>query len=481
MGISNKNEQYQSNGVEQKKGFMKKKFVMPHIYVILVAMLVVAYVATLLVPSGQFSREKGPTGADVLVPGTFEVTKKVYLSITDLLFAIPTGLIQASEIFFGILMIGGMFAVFERTGIIELGISKLATLFSNRGILIIPFLMIPLALLTAFTGSVELVLVYVPVFIPLMLKLGYDRVTGAALALISTIAGFTIALTAPATVGLAQKLVEVELYSGMGFRSVMFAVILIIGIVFLWRYAVKVKKNPQLSLVYGDTHIDDEFKVNFTKVDKATTRQLLASFVLLIGVIVMIYGLINLDWYFKELAGLYAVLGIVVGLIAGLKPDVIASSFNDGFKNIILGAAVVGIARAISVILAQGQIIDTIVHGLGQIVTMMPHSITPIIMMVVQALLNFVIPSATGQAMISMPIMGGLADISGVTRQTAVLAYQIGDGFSHIFYPTSGYFMATLALAKIPYNKWIKFILPLMVIWYLVSAIFLVIAQTMNW
>jgi len=314
-----------------------------------------------------------------------------------------------------------------------------------------------------------------------MLKLGYDRMTGAALALISTIAGFSIALTAPATIGIAQKLVEVELYSGMGYRSILLAVILIIGIVFLWRYAVKVKKNPQLSLVYGETQIDDEFKMNFTQVGKATIRQRFASVILLIGVFIMIYGLINWGWYFKELAGLYAVLGIAVGLIVGLKPDTIANSFNEGFKNIILGATVVGLARAISVILAEGQILDTIVYGLGAVVTMLPHSVTPVIMMVVQALLNFVIPSSSGQAVISMPIMGGLADIAGVTRQTAVLAYQIGDGFSHIFYPTSGYFMATLALAKVPYNKWLKFILPLMVMWYLVGAIFLVIAQAINW
>ncbi len=481
MKQSNNHEPHSKNEVEPRKEVTKKKFVMPHIYVILVTMLLVAFVATLIVPSGQFAREKGPTGADILIPGTFEVTQKVYLSISDLVFSVPTGLIQAAEIFFGILMIGGMFAVFEKTGIVELGISKLANLFSKRGILIIPFLMIPLALLTAFTGAVELVLVYVPVLIPLMLKLGYDRITGAALALISTIAGFTIALTAPATVGIAQNLVGVELYSGMGFRSILLAVTLIIGIVFLWRYAVKVKKNPEQSLVYGESHIDDEFKMNFTEVAKATTRQRFASIVLLIGIIIMIYGLINWGWYFKELAGLYVVLGIFVGLIVGLKTDTIANAFIDGFKNIILGASVVGLARAISVILNEGQILDTIVYGLGQVVTMLPHSVTPIIMMVVQAVLNFVIPSSSGQAIISMPIMGGLADIAGITRQTAVLAYQIGDGFSHIFYPTSGYFMATLALAKISYNKWLKFILPLMILWYSVGAIFLVIAQLMNW
>src|SRR5699024_3263327 len=366
-----------------------------------------------------------------------------------------------SEIFFGILMIGGMFAVREKTGIIELGISKLAHSFANRGVLIIPFLMIPMALLTAFTGAVELVLVYVPVVIPLMLKLGYDRITGTAIALISTIAGYSLALTAPATVGIAQQLVELKLYSGIGYRIIALAIVLTIGIVFLMKYALKVKKDPKQSLLYGDHEVDAEFEQDITSIPKATTRQLIATFVILAGVILMIYGLINWGWYFKELAGLYAGIGILTGLIVGMKLDTIAIAFNEGFKNIILGAAVVGLARAVSVILNDGQIIDTIVNGLGVITQIVPHSITPTIMMAVQGLLNFVIPSSSGQAMISMTIMGGLADITGVSRQVSVLAFQIGDGFSHIFYPTSGYFMATLALSKIPYTKWLKFIIPL--------------------
>lgn len=466
---------------KQNKRVGKKQFALPHIYVILVIMIIVAYLATLIVPSGKFQTEEGPTGAEVLIPGTFEVIEKTYLSISDLLFSIPEGLIQASEIFFGILMIGGMFAVLEKTGIIELGISKLAHSFANRGVLIIPFLMIPMALLTAFTGAVELVLVYVPVVIPLMLKLGYDRITGTAIALISTIAGYSLALTAPATVGIAQQLVELKLYSGIGYRMIALAIFLTIGIVFLMKYALKVKKDPKQSLLYGDHEVDAEFEQDITNIPKATTRQLIATFVILAGVILMIYGLINWGWYFKELAGLYAGIGILTGLIVGMKLDTIAIAFNEGFKNIILGAAVVGLARAVSVILNDGQIIDTIVNGLGVITQIVPHSITPTIMMAVQGLLNFVIPSSSGQAMISMPIMGGLADITGVSRQVSVLAFQIGDGFSHIFYPTSGYFIATLALSKIPYTKWLKFIIPLIITWYLVGAILLVIAQLINW
>ena len=466
---------------KQSSETTKKKFTLPHIYVILVTMIVVAYLATLVVPSGKFQTEEGPTGAEVLVPGTFETIEKTYLSISDLIFSIPEGLIQASEIFFGILMIGGMFAVLERTGIIELGISKLAHSFANRGVLIIPFLMIPMAVLTAFTGAVELVLVYVPVVIPLMLKLGYDRITGTAIALISTIAGYSLALTAPATVGIAQQLVELELYSGLGYRLIALTLVLTIGIVFLMRYAIKVKKNPESSLLYGDHAVDAEFEKDITNVPKATNRQVIASVVILAGVLLMIYGLISWGWYFKELAGLYAAMGILSGLIVGLKLDEIAVAFNEGFKNILLGAAVVGLARAVSVILTDGQIIDTIVNGLGVITQIVPHTITPTIMMAVQGLLNFVIPSSSGQAMISMPIMGGLADITGVSRQVAVLAFQIGDGFSHIFYPTSGYFMATLALSKIPYTKWLKFIIPLMIMWYLVGAILLIVAQLINW
>src|SRR5699024_4786012 len=370
---------------------------------------------------------------------------------------------------------GGMFAVIERAGLIQLGVNKLGNLFKDKSILIIPTLMIPFALFTTFTAQVELSLIYLPTILPLMLRLGYDRIAAAGTVLIATIAGFTIGLTTPANLGVAQEISGLPLYSGLAYRIIILAIILLIGIFHVIRYANKIKGDPSKSLMYdeGFTSQDTpEFKVM-----KATPRQLAASIVLLIAIAILIYGLIEHQWYFKELSGLYIITGIIIGLITGLRPTEISESFLDGFKQILLGAMIVGVARGVALVLNDGNIMDTIIYGTNIIIESVPGSVTAVVMMFVQAGLNFLIPSGSGQAMVTMPIMSGLADLSDITRQTSVLAFLMGDGFTNIIFPTSGYFMATLALARVKWEKWVKFILPLIIIWNIAGAIFLVIAQ----
>ncbi|WP_181347471.1 YfcC family protein [Thalassobacillus sp. CUG 92003] len=461
-------------------GEHKRKEKVPHIYVILFGMIVLASLATYFVPSGTFERETNESGAEILQPGTFNFTDAAPIGIMDFMLAIPEGLIQSVEIIFGIMMIGGMFAVIERTGVIDLGVDKLARSFANKGLWIVPTLMIPFCIFTTITGQVELSLVYLPAILPLILKLGFDKVTAAGIVLVSTIAGFAIALTVPANLGTAQQIAELPFYSGIGYRLIILIIILSIGIIYVWRYAKKVLENPEHSIVYGEqSDVVPEDVPETPK--KATRRQLATSFTLLIFFGILIYGLLNFGWYFRELTGLYALIGIVTGLVAGLRPSMIAESFNEGFKRILLGAIVVGIARGVAVVLEEGQIMDTIIYGFGELVGMIPDSMTAVFMMIVQGLLNFLIPSGSGQAMVSMPIMTGLADLSGVTRQTAVLAFLMGDGFSNIFYPTSGYFMATLAIGGLRWEKWIKFIFPLLIIWYGLAVVFLIIAQFIDY
>lgn len=451
----------------------------PHIYVILFMMIALASLASYVIPAGLFDRVKDDAGSEIVQPGTFHFIEASPVQLLDFMLAIPNGFIETADIIFGIIMIGGMFAVIERTGIISLTVNKLATTFSNKGLWIIPTLMVPIALFTTFTDQIELVLIYVPAIMPLILKLGFDRITATAIGLVSTIAGFTVGLTAPANLGTAQKIAQLPLYSGIGYRIVILTIMLAIGILFVWRYAKKVRTYPELSMTYGETEINhfDETDTH----EKATKRQIAASIILLISFGILIYGLLVYEWYFKELAGLYALIGIVVGLVAGLRPSQIAETFHEGFKKILLGAFVVGVARGVAVVLGDGNIMDTIIYASGQLVEAMPSSITAAIMLVVQAGLNFLIPSGSGQAVVSMPIMAGISDLAGVTRQTAVLAFLFGDGFSNIFYPTSGYFMATLAIAGIRWEKWVKFIFPLLLIWYGLGFVFLIIAQLINY
>ena len=314
-----------------------------------------------------------------------------------------------------------------------------------------------------------------------MLKLGFDKVTAAGTVLVATISGFTVALTSPANLGVSQTVSQLPLYSGMGYRIVILAIILLVGIGFVVRYAKKVRSHPELSFTYDASDLTQNEAMLVTDEKKATTRQKLASVVVLIAFGVLLWGLFEHSWYFRELSGLYILTGVVVGLVGGLGVSQISESFIEGFKNILLGALVVGVARGVAVVLNEGNIMDTITYAAGNLVAAMPSSVTATIMLVVQGLLNFLIPSGSGQAMVTMPIMSGLADLSGVSRQTAVLAFLFGDGFSNIFYPTSGYFMAALAIAGIQWTKWVKFIWPLLLIWYGLAIVFLFIAQFINY
>jgi len=457
----------------------RKKLKVPHIFVILFLMIALASLVSYIIPAGQFERVANESGAEIIQPGTFEYIEASPVTFFEFMFAIPDGFIQTAEIIFGIIMIGGMFAVIERTGVISLAVNKLASKFSDKGLWIIPTLMIPFALFTTFTGQVEMSLIYLPAILPLVLKLGFDRITATAIVLVATISGFTLALAVPANLGVAQEIAELPLYSGMWYRIVLLAIVLTVGMAYVWRYARKVQKNPELSIVFDEN--DDDLEIKELSAGKATKRQMWTAVTLLVGFGVLLFGLLNYGWYFRELTGLYALIGIAAGLVAGLSSSEIADAFNEGFKKILLGAIVVGIARGIAVVLDAGDIMDTIIYALGEFVGIMPDSLTAVFMLIVQAALNFLIPSGSGQAMVTMPIMSGLSDISGVTRQTAVLAFLMGDGFTNIFYPTSGYFMATLAVGGVRWEKWLKFIFPLLIVWYLIAAAGLVIAQFIDY
>lgn len=458
---------------------IEDKSKVPHIYVILYVMIILGAFASYVIPQGAFDRELNETGQEVIIPGSFHYTDDSPVSIMNFITSLAEGMISSSAIVFGILLIGGMFAVIEKAGLIELGVYKLATLFSNNVLWVLPTLMIPIAIFTAFTGNAELMLVYIPVVVPLALKMGFDRITAAGIVLVSVIPGFAVALTAPANLGTAQLIAQVPLYSGMVYRVIILAVMLLVGILFVWRYAKMVYNDPIKSIVYEEEKkIEDVEEIIYKK---ATIRQIIASILLIPALAILLIGLIKYQWFFTELIGLYAVVGIIIGLVVGMRFSEIAETFQEGFQNVLIGALVVGLARGVAVILENGYIMDTIIYGAEKLVTGVPNGFTAIIMLVVQSGLNLIINSGSGQALVTMPIMSGLADLTGISQQTAVLAFLFGDGLSNIIYPTSGAFMATLIIAKIKWEKWVKFILPLFIIWHILAAIFLVIAEFINY
>jgi uncharacterized ion transporter superfamily protein YfcC len=251
------------------------------------------------------------------------------------------------------------------------------------------------------------------------------------------------------------------------------------------RYASKVRKNPELSLARGEEEEKEKealYRHSLAETaQKFTPRQRWAGLATIALFGVMVWGVLTQGWFMMEMSGLFIIIGIVAGLIAGLTTTQICEGFNKGLRQVLVGAMIVGVARAVAVVLEEGQIMDTIVYGLGNLVGSFPVALSAVGMFLAQLGFNFVVPSGSGQALVTMPIMAPLSDVVGITRQTAVLAYQLGDGLGNILYPTSGYFMATLALAGVRWDKWVRFFFPLFVMWVGIALLFTIYAHTTLW
>ncbi|GAF15039.1 arginine/ornithine antiporter ArcD [Bacillus sp. JCM 19045] len=476
-------EQLKREEVQVPNAPEKKQDRMPHIYVLLFVISGIAALLTYVIPAGSFERVPGPNGRESIDPNSFTTIDASPVSLMDFMLAIPAGMAGASEIIFFTFIIGGMFMVLRRTEIIEIGVDRLARKFKNKSLAVIPVLLTLFAVVATTIGTPELSLVYIPVLIPLFISLGYDSMTAAGIALIATALGFTAGVMNPGTVGISQQISGLEIYSGFGLRVVVLIVIITIGSLYVMRYAKKVKQDPLKSY----THEEDELKRAKYKdalkqpAKRATKRQLVAIATLPLFFGILVFGVTQLGWFMLEMSGLFIFMGVIVGIIAGLSLTKLCEAFTEGFREVLMGAIIIGIARSVAIVLEEGQIMDTIVYGLGNLVGQLPSTLSAIGMMTVQLFINFFIPSGSGQALVTMPIMAPLADVLGVTRQTAILAFQFGDGFAHILFPTSGYFMAALVIAGISWTKWVKFFVPLFLIYMGIGVLFLLYAQLTGW
>lgn len=460
----------------------KKKMKVPHIFIILLSIMVIVAIMSYLVPAGEYVRVEGPDGRMMIDPDSYHVVESNSTTLMGFFKAIPEGFVQAGWVIALTFCVGGGFVVVKKTMAINGAITWLSKKFANNGIIIIPILMITFATIDCFIGMCELTMVYVPIILPLMFALGFDSMTAAATALVGSAIGFSAALANPFTVGIGQKIAGLPLYSGWQYRIVVLLGMAIIGISYVMRYAKKVRDNPESSIMYEMDKRTKEFVGAGEGAHVAiNTKQKLAGVSALVLFCIMVVGVFNWGWDMPEIGATFIIIGIVAGIISGMNGGEICEAFLEGCQDVLLGALIVGVARGIGVVMTEAMLIDTIIHNLAQVIQGLPGAITSVGMLVVQTLLNFLIPSGSGQTVVTMPIMAPLSDLVGVTRQTAVLALQFGDGFSNIFYPVSGYFMATLALARVPWEKWLKAMLPLFGWFTAASAGFLIIAQMIQW
>lgn len=468
-----------------QKAVSQRGFRMPHIYVILFVLSAMAAVSTYLVPSYQYERVEGPDGREVIDPDSYSAVEASPTSFLDFMTAIPRGLVDAGEVVFFTFIVGGVFMVIRHTGIIENALDRLLRLFVHRRILLIPVLMTIFACLASLIGTQELALVYIPVLLPVIIALGYDSLTAVAIALVGTTAGFTAGVLNPITTGLAQQISGLETFSGVALRAVLLVVLVALGAAWTMRYAHRAGKDPAKSLLHGDEQEREKQELYAGGHSGDPKRMNLRQRIALIAAApvlgVTIWGVMTQGWFMIEMAGMFVLLMLIIALISGSKPTELSNSFSEGMRSVLEGAIIVGVARSVAVVLEDGLILDTMVHSLGQLVGGLPAALAAVGMLVVQTMFNFVVPSGSGQAVVTMPIMAPLSDLVGVTRQTAVLAFQLGDGPTNILYPTSGYFMAALAIGGVRYDKWLRFFFPLFGAWVFVAVCFLVFAQLTGW
>ena len=450
----------------------KKKWKTPHTFVILVAIIIIAAIATYLIPAGEFTRFKdAATGKTLVEAGSYHRIASNPLNPLLIPSAIYTGIVKSASTITFMLIIGGAFEVITSTGALTALCKKLSKTFSKHKYAVIPVFLTLFSIFGFTMGMSSEVMIFVPIGITLALFLGLDKVTGTAMIALGAAVGFTAGILNPFNVGVAQDIAELPLFSGMAYRIVILVILLVATSAYIIIYAKKVAANPEKSVIYG---IQEDTEYTFEDVSDSISKSQIAVLVIMAaGFGILIYGLSKKGWYFEEMSGLFIFMGIACGLVSGYGPSRLAKEFGNGAKGIVVGCLIIGIARTVEVILSDAKILDTIVYGIVNIVNVMPGSIKAVGMFICQSLINCVIVSGTGQAAVTMPLMVPVSDLVGISRQTAVLAFQLGDGFSNSVLPMSSSLMGYLAVSKIPYSKWLKFMMPLFLIWTALGCLFM--------
>lgn len=452
----------------------------PHTYAILLAVVIIAAVLSYVIPAGEFERVETGDRTEV-IPGSYDNVEQSPVTFFELFKAIPLGLIDGGGIIFYIFLVGGAFGVIRATGAIEAAIQKVMVTVQGNEKLMIPVIMFVFSVLGFTTGMSEEAIIFVPIGIVLATALGYDAMVGTAMVTLGAAAGFIGGMLNPFTVGIAQEIAELTIFSGWKFRTVIYLVVLGTAIWYVMHYAKKVKKNPESSIIY---HESQSGQVNFTEdimnFGQLKKRHVFILLTFLAGIVINIYGIFVHGWFLTELSANFFLVGIIAGLVGGMKINDIFDAFIEGMKLVVYGAIIVGFARAIVVVLESGIIIDTIIYSLSGILDYIPKTISALGMLLIQVVINFFIPSGSGQAVTTMPIMTPIADLQGLSRQIAVLAYQYGDGITNTIIPTSASLMGVLAVSGIPYVKWVKFVWKITLIWLGVAVLALVIATLLN-
>ncbi|MCD2137617.1 YfcC family protein [Salinicoccus halitifaciens] len=458
-----------------KNHMPKKKWEMPDTYVIVFLVLLFVTAATYFVPAGMFDREE-VDGVERVISGSFSEAAQNPAGFMDVFLAIQAGMVDSAGLIFLVLFAGGMFEVIERSGAIRAGMLSTISTMRGKEFLLIAVITILFALGGAVGALANSVIPFVAIGVMLARALRLDAIVAVAITFNAAFIGFTAGFLNPYTVGIAHNIADVPLFSGMLFRVIAFVLFVSISIWYTWRYCKKIMDDSERSLMgvlepeADDPELDDTFTVRH-KLVLGWTAAALAFFV---------FAVVQFQWTTDHMAAFFIIIGLVAGVIAGMNYNTLTLTFLEGCKKLVYGALIIGLARAVLVIMENANILDTLVNSLATPLEALSPVLTAIGMFVINSIFNFFIPSGSGQAAIMMPIQVPLADMIGITRQVTVLAFQFGDGLSNSIYPTSGPLMASLAVAAVPWLKWARWFLPLFLLLSLASIILLTVAVYIN-
>ncbi len=453
---------------------MPTRFRIPHTLVLLFMIMVVALVATWLLPQGSFQTAPNEAGRMMVVPGTYQVhPERVWLTPLTLFTAIPRSLADAQAIIFFLLIVGGSISVLRATGMIDALLGRLLKRIGHSPAMLIVFGTSAFAAGSASLGVSTEYIPFAVVLISLCVAMRLDAMTAMGVMIGGYCVGYGVAWTNPYTVLVAQGVAGLPPTSGWEYRLALFLPFVAVTAHHVWRYAAKVAADPSASLVADLADVRHEAAASHPPLDGRRWAVLLIT---LAGLVAMVWGISTRGWYLTELGAIWLGVALLAGVVGGLGLDETARRFGVGASELAVVALLVGFARSIGLILEEGQVLHTIVHAASIPLSWVGNELAAVGMLGLQTLMNLFIPSGSGQAFATMPIMAPLADVVGLERQVAVLAFQFGDGLSNIIIPTNIVLMALLGVAGIPYDRWFRFVWPLFLKLMLLAAMALVVA-----
>ncbi|MFZ2960432.1 MAG: YfcC family protein [Candidatus Ozemobacteraceae bacterium] len=494
-----------------------------HPLVMIFSIVVAVAALTWIIPGGEYQRHV-VNGKTLVVPNSFKQIEGRPQGLGAIMTAPVLGFTKAAEIIVFLFIIGGAFMVVQKTDAINASLQRVAHIFAERPRLqkfFIPVTMTLFSLGGSIFGMCEETMPFVLIFIPLAISLGYDSLVGTAIPFLGAAAGFAGSTLNPFTVGIALKICELPYETGLGYRVFIWFVSTGFVIAFVMWYAAKVKRDPSSSLVYeidrarpvsksfssksenkggngngngnpdGNRDANNSGNANAIVNGKGDERNegeiplkrahLLIMGLFVLTMIALVVGILKYEWFIVEIAGLFFALGLSAGVIGGMSAGQIADAFKEGAKDMVGVALIIACAKSILVVAEQGKIIDTMLFHMGNTISHLPQILAAQGMFVTQGVLNFFIHSGSGQAALTMPVMGPLADVLQMTRFTAVLAFQFGEGWITPILPTSGVTMGVLGLAGIPYEKWLRWLLPMQLFFFFVALLLLIPPVILKW